>query len=102
MTREAIELVLAYQQAGFHDRSPQALAATHAVDGTFESPAHGLVQGREAIRDVYRYWYNAFPDFMLTWGVPVIEPPRAAVFWTFDGTTTGLFFGEVRPGTAVK
>ena len=102
MTRAAIEQVLADHQAGFLARSPQALAATHAEDGTFESPAHGLVQGREAIRGVYQYWYNAFPDFMLTWGVPVIEPPRAAVFWTFDGTTTGPFFGEVRPGTAIK
>ncbi len=39
---------------------------------------------------------------MLAWGVPVIEPPRAAVFWAFDGTTAGPFFGEVRPGTPVK
>ena len=39
---------------------------------------------------------------MLAWEMPVIEPPRAAVFWTFEGTTAGPFFGEVRPGTLVK
>lgn len=101
MTRAVILQRLTEHQAGFLARSPQALAATHAPEGTFESPAHGLVRGREAIREVYTYWYNAFPDFMFVWGAPVIDPPRAAVFWRFDGTTTGPFFGEVRPGTAI-
>jgi len=102
MTREEVEQRLADHQAGFTARSAAALAATHAPDGTFESPAHGTVRGRDAIRAVYVYWYSAFPDFMLTLGTPVIEPPRAAVFWTFEGTTAGPFFGEVRPGTLVK
>jgi predicted ester cyclase len=102
MTREAIGQRLAQHQAGFLARSPGALAATHAPDGTFESPAHGLVRGRDAIQEVYRYWYTAFPDFMLSWGSALIDPPRAAVFWRFDGTTTGPFFGDVRPGTPIK
>jgi predicted ester cyclase len=102
MTRAAVAQRLAEHQAGYLARSPEALAATHAPDGTLESPAHGLVRGREAILDVYKYWYQAFPDFMLTWSTPVIEPPRAAVFWKFEGTTTGPFFGEARPGTPIK
>ena len=102
MTRATIQQRLAEHQAGYLARSPDALALTHAPDGTFESPAHGLVRGRAAILEVYRYWYAAFPDFMLAWGAPVIEPPRAAVFWTFEGTATGPVFGEVRPGTPIK
>ena len=102
MTREAIEQLLAQHQAGFLARDPEALAATHAPDGTFESPAHGLVQGRAAIMDIYRYWYGAFPDFSFRWGAPVIEPPRAALFWHFEGTAAGPFFGDVRPGTTVR
>ena len=102
MTRTEIEQMLAGHQAGFLARDPDALAATHAPDGTFESPAHGTVRGREAIRDVYRYWYAAFPDFSLHWGAPVLDSPRGAVFWKFEGTTAGPFFGEVRPGTPIK
>ena len=102
MTREEIERQLADHQAAFDARDADALAAGHAVDGTFESPAAGLVRGRAAIHDVYRYWYTAFPDFRLTWESAVIDPPRAAVFWTFEGTSAGPFFGEVRPGTHVK
>jgi hypothetical protein len=39
---------------------------------------------------------------MLRWGAPVIDPPKAAIFWKFEGTTTGPFFGDVRPGTPIK
>ena len=102
MNRAMVEQWLADHQAGFLARSADALAATHAPDGTFESPAHGLVRGRDAIRAIYAYWYSAFPDFILSWGTPVIDPPRAAVFWNFEGTTAGPFFGEVRSGTPVK
>ena len=52
MTRAAVEQWLADHQAGFLARSADTLAATHAPDGTFESPAHGIVRGREAIRPV--------------------------------------------------
>lgn len=102
MTRAQIEQRLAEHQAGFTRRDPDALAATHAVDGTFESPAHGLVHGREAIRGVYKYWYGAFPDFTFRWHTPLIDPPRAAVFWMFEGTAAGPFFGDVKAGTPVK
>ena len=102
MTREAIERLLADHQAAFARRDADALADSHVLDGTFESPAAGLVRGRQSILDVYRYWYTAFPDFLLTWDSAIIDPPRAAVFWKFDGTVGGPFFGQVRPGTHVK
>jgi hypothetical protein len=60
-----------------------------------------VVTGREAICDVYRYWYNAFPDFILTWESPLIDPPRASYFLTFTGTAAGPFFGEVKVGSKV-
>jgi len=102
MTRAEVIQRLAAHQAGFLARSPDALAATHAPEGTLETPAHGLVKGRDAIREVYAYWYEAMPDFTLSWGTPIIDPPRAALFWKFEGITRGPFFGEVRVGTPIK
>ncbi|HVL65977.1 MAG TPA: ester cyclase [Vicinamibacterales bacterium] len=101
MTRDRIEQLLARQKEAFRRRDVEALTELHAPDGTFESPAYGVVTGREAIRDVYRYWYTAFPDFLLTWESAVIDPPRASYFWTFTGTAAGPFFGDVKVGTRI-
>ena len=101
MTREAIEALLARHKAAYLQRDVEALAACHAPEATFDSPAYGTIHGRDAIRDVFRYWYRAFPDFILTWETVLIDPPRASWFWTFDGTTEGPFFGEVKPGSKI-
>jgi predicted ester cyclase len=102
VTRQAIENLLARQKAAFAQRDAATLAALHAEDGVFESPAYGIVTGRDAIRDVYRYWYSAFPDFLLTWDHALIDPPRASYFWTFTGTAAGPFFGDVKVGSRVN
>lgn len=101
MTRDEIERLLSLQQDAFMRRDPDALTALHAPDGTFDSPAYGLVTGRSAIREVYQYWYTAFPDFLLTWERALIDPPRASYMWSFVGTTTGPFFGETKVGTRI-
>lgn len=101
MTRAAIDQLLAQQKEAFARRDPEALTVLHEQEGTFESPAYGIVHGRDAIRDVYRYWYTAFPDFLLTWESPLIDPPRASYFWSFTGTAAGPFFGDVKVGSRV-
>jgi hypothetical protein len=101
MTRSAIEDLIERQKEAFARRDVEALAQLHAPDGKFESPAYGIVSGREAIRDVYRYWYAAFPDFTMTWDSPLIDPPRASYFWNFNGTAAGPFFGNVKIGSKV-
>ena len=101
MTRADIERQLAQHKEAYARRDIEALAAGHLPQGTFESPAYPTVHGRDAIRDVYRYWFAAFPDMVLTWNSPVIDPPRASFFWTLDGTTAGQFFGEVKAGSKV-
>lgn len=102
MSRAEIEDRLALHRAAFASRDVEALTAAHAPDGTFESPAYGVVRGRDAIRDVYRYWYDAFPDFLLAWEYALIDPPRASFLWTFDGTASGPFFGQVQRGAHVS
>lgn len=101
MTREAIEQILARHQEAFIRRDVEALVATHAPEGSFESPAYGVIRGKAAIRDMYRYWYSAFPDFMLSWKTALIDPPLASFLWTFRGTSAGPFFGDVKPGTPI-
>jgi predicted ester cyclase len=102
MTRAPIDRLLAQHKDAFARRDAEALALTHAPDGTFESPAYGLVTGRQAILDIYRYWYVAFPDFLLTWESALIDPPRASFLWRFAGTAAGPFFGEVKVGAKVN
>lgn len=101
MERRDIQDLLDRHQEAFLRRDAESLASQHTEEGTFESPAHGVVRGRSAIGGVYRYWFNAFPDLQLTWEDAVIEGPRAAVFWRFEGTTAGAFFGVEKPGIRV-
>ena len=101
MTRDEIVALLERHREAFLQRDAEALAQTHAPEGTFESPAHGVVRGRPKILEVYRYWFGAFPDLQLTWERPIVEGDRAAVFWSFAGTSHGPFFGAVGAGTRV-
>jgi len=101
MTRDEIDRQLSLQKEAFAIRDVEALTALHTPEGTFESPAYGLVTGRIAIREVYKYWYTAFPDLLLTWGSALIDPPRASYLWSFTGTTTGPFFGETKVGSKI-
>ena len=102
MTRAEILAALDRHQQAFKNRSAEALAACHAPESTFESQAAGVVHGREKIRGVYDYWLDAFPDLDFTWGDPVIDGDRVALFWHFKGTLQGEFFGHSRPGTRVE
>lgn len=99
MTRDEIARQLSLQKEAFARRDAEALTGLHAPDGTFESPAYGIVQGQPAIREVYQYWYTAFPDLLLTWETALIDPPRASYIWSFTGTTSGPFFGDTKAGS---
>jgi len=102
MTRDEIGALLDRHQEAFARRDADALAAQHAEQGTFESPAHGVVHGRATIADIYRYWFTAFPDLQLHLGTPIVGDDRAAVFWAFSGTAHGPFFGIAGAGTRVE
>lgn len=102
MTRSDIEAKLERHRASFAQRDVEALANDHAPDGTFDSPAQRRAKGRAAIADVYRYWLNAFPDMAFDWGPPLIDGDRVALFWHFEGTVSGPFYGEVKMGTRIE
>ena len=102
MTRAEVEAFLERHRRSFASGVAATLAADHTVDGTFESPAAGVVRGRDGIEEVYRYWLAAFPDLSFNWRAPVIEGDRVALFWHFRGTLTGEFFGALDPGKKVE
>jgi predicted ester cyclase len=102
MTRTEIAALLERHRSAFKRQDAEGLAADHAMEGTFESPAHGVVTGRPAIGDVYRYWFTAFPDLQITWDEALVDGDRAAVFWRFAGTSRGPFFGVVGAGSRVE
>jgi len=102
MRQSEIVTLLEHHHAAFARHDAATLAAQHVADGTFESPAVGVVRGRQAIEQVYRYWFTAFPDMLFTWGPPIVQDDRAALFWTLEGTVEGPFFGVPNPGTHVK
>lgn len=102
MTRPEIDAFLAHHLQSFASQSAATIAADHSEHGTFYSPAAGTVTGRANIQKVYEYWFSAFPDMEFTWGPPIIEGDRVALFWHFGGTVAGQFFGDVRSGTRVQ
>jgi steroid delta-isomerase-like uncharacterized protein len=102
MTRTDIEALLERHAEAFARRDPAELALQHTPDGIFRSPAAGTVRGRQAIEQVYRYWFDAFPDMRFSWPTPLVDDSRAALFWTLDGTMQGAFFGVSSSGTRVQ
>jgi predicted ester cyclase len=102
VTRAGILALLEQHREAFLSRDAARLASHHAEDGTFESQAAGLVRGRAGIQGVYQYWLQAFPDLSFTWGEPIIDGNRVALFWHFRGTLAGEFFGHSRPGTRIE
>jgi uncharacterized protein (TIGR02246 family) len=102
MTRSEIDALLEQHRAAFDSRDAERLAAGHAENGTFTSPAAGKVTGRTQIQAVYEYWFKAFPDLEFTWDEPLVDGDRLALFWHFKGTLSGPFFGEIKLGTRVE
>lgn len=102
MSRAEVAGFLERHRESFASRDAARIAADHAPDGTFQSPAAGIARGREEIEGVYRYWIEAFPDIEFTWGDPLIDGTRVALFWHFRGTLAGDYFGQVKPGTRVE
>jgi steroid delta-isomerase-like uncharacterized protein len=91
MTRDEVNAFLHRRERAWIDRDPAALADGHAPDGVVESPTHGTISGREAIRGVYATWFEAFPDLKFVHDDVVVEEDRVAVFFTSTGTNLKPF-----------
>lgn len=99
MNRQNVEDLFARRQQALTRRDAVTLASLHSADGVLESPtAGGTVHGRDAIEEVYRAWFTAFPDVAFTADEALlIDGDRVAQRLTITGTDTGGFLGL--PGT---
>ena len=102
MTRDEIMALMGRRNDGWAARDPHALAATHALDGTVNSPTGGLLKGRDEIERVYRIWLTAFPDVVWQPQDVVIDDHRVAVLAKLVGTHAGEFFGLPAAGRHVE
>ena len=85
-TRAEAEALFARRERAWQERDADALAADHAEDGIVESPTHGTLSSREAIRHVYATWFEAFPDLRFQQDDLIVEGNRVALFFTSTGT----------------
>ncbi len=102
MTRDEILALMKRRNAGWAARDAAALAATHAVDGTVNSPTGGLLSGRSEIERIYRVWLTAFPDIVWQPQEVVIDGDRVVVLAKLVGTHAGEFFGLPAAGRHVE
>jgi uncharacterized protein (TIGR02246 family) len=93
MTREEITALFARRDENWRRRDAAALAADHSEDCVVISPTGGVLEGREEIERIYRIWFTAFPDIVLTGTDMLIDGDRAVLVLNISGTHAGDFFG---------
>lgn len=98
MTREEIVDLFARRQAAMARHDVGALTALYADTCVVESPLGGTHQGRAAIGQVYRAFFEAFSDVTITVADLVIDGDLVVQVGTLSGTDTGGLMGMVPSG----
>ena len=93
MTRDEIVDLFARRAVAQADHDVDGLTALHAETCIVESPLGGTHQGRDAIRDVYRMFFEAFTDAEVTQDELIIDGDRVVQVVTLSATDTGGFMG---------
>jgi steroid delta-isomerase-like uncharacterized protein len=93
MTREEIASLFERRAENWRRHDAAALAADHSPDCVVISPTGGVLEGREEIERIYRIWFTAFPDIVLTNQDLLIDDNRVALVFNISGTHAGDFFG---------
>ena len=98
MTREEVEAMFAKRRDAFSRLDPVALSAFYADNCVVDSPAGGTHTGREAVANVWRGAFTAFPDFKVLGEELVIEGDNVAQVLMLSGTDVGGFMGLAPTG----
>ena len=102
MTRQEVEAMFAKRREALSRLDPVALSAFHSDNCVVDSPAGGTHTGREAVANVYRGWFTAFPDFKVLSDELVIEGDNVAQMLMLSGTDVGGFMGLPPTGRHFK
>ena len=98
MKREEIESVLAEWTEAWKHRDAVALAAPYSEDAAYDSTLAGTIRGREAIEELYRSWFSAFPDMTFEVEGRLIDGNQAVIIWSQRGKHMGEFCGLAGTG----
>jgi uncharacterized protein (TIGR02246 family) len=102
MTREEIFALFSRRETAWRTRDAVALAADHAANGVVVSPTGGVLEGRAEIERIYRVWFVAFPDLMVTTEDLLVDEDRAALLCRVTGSHSGEFFGMAPTGRRIE
>jgi steroid delta-isomerase-like uncharacterized protein len=100
MTHEEAVRFFALQQEYWNNRDAEALARTHAEDGTVVSPIFRTVNGRADILASYRTLFTTFPDWRYIGQQLLVDGDRMAQQFLVHATHSGEFMGI--PGSGRK
>ena len=98
MTDDELATFFAQRDAAWVNHDAETLVARYADDCVVESPHAGTLRGREAVRNIYRHWFAAFPDVVLESHELLREGNRVAQVASLCGTDTGGFLGQPATG----
>ena len=93
MTREEIVSLFSRRAVAQGDHDVEGLASLYAESCVVESPLGGTHQGRDAIAQVLRTFFDAFPDAELSQEDLIIDGDRVVQVGTLSGTDTGGLMG---------
>jgi steroid delta-isomerase-like uncharacterized protein len=102
MMRDEVLALFTRRQAAWHRLDAHALAVDHAEDCVLRSPMAGEVVGHEAIENVYRAWFEGFPDIALQDDELIVDGDRIVQIATLSGTDAGGFMGLPPTGKAFR
>jgi len=99
MTRDEMAAFFDRRRDAMSRHDWMALARQHSEDGIVESPlAGGSAQGREAIEQVYRSFFRAFPDVTVRQDALLMDGDRAVLLLNLSGTDSGGLMGLAPTG----
>src|SRR5262249_47268603 len=98
MTRKEITAFFKKYHEAMSRLDAATIAAHHAAEGLLESPWAGTVKGRDAIEQVHRAWFAAFPNAPFDSKELRIARNRVAWLLHVAGTDVGGFMGMAPTG----